>query len=90
LRSAQDLTEPEIRDAVLALGEERRNVEAGATPPIAILPRLCCSVGFDRDRPVVCVGSRRVRAEWVSGRVLEVESMGAFVGALNVSSSISN
>jgi threonine synthase len=47
--------EEEIRQAIMALGDEGLNVEASASLPVACLRRLCQWEGFDRDQAVVCV-----------------------------------
>ena len=81
--------EDAIRAAVVALGEEGLNVEAGSALPIACLPQL-------RDRgllaggPVVCVltatGLRwPEQAAWVHPRVTEVASVDAFTSLLDAS-----
>jgi threonine synthase len=80
--------EEEITRAVSALGEEGLNVEASAALPVACLPRLCQSDGFDRDRAVVCVltsgGPRWSEpAERISRQVFEVGTITEFERVLD-------
>lgn len=82
--------EDEIRQAVIALGEEGLNVEASSALPVACLPRLRQSAGFDRDRAVVCVLTAS-GLRWpeqvgrVPRRVFEIETIAAFEKVLDAS-----
>ena len=86
--SAVSADEDAIRAAVIALGEEGLNVEAGAALPIACLPRLRDAGSLDGQGAVVCVltatGLRwPEQAGWVRSHVTEVEDIAAFARALN-------
>ncbi|MGH8164460.1 MAG: pyridoxal-phosphate dependent enzyme, partial [Rhodanobacteraceae bacterium] len=79
--------EEEIRRAVVALGEEGLNVESGAALPVACMPKLISSPGFDRDGAIVCVltatGLRWPEQEgWVRPRIFEVQDTAEFAEAL--------
>jgi threonine synthase len=80
--------EHEIRQAALALAEEGLNVEASSALPVACLPKLCRSEGFDRDQAVVCVltasGLRWSEQKGpVSRRLFEVTSIAEFERVLD-------
>ena len=80
--------EDSIRAAVVALGEEGLNVEAGAALPVACLPTLRESGELGREGAVVCVltatGLRwPEQADWVRPRVVEVASTDAFARLLD-------
>ena len=84
---ALSANEDEIRGAVLALGQEGLNAEAGAALPVACLPKLCAAGALEGDRPVVCVltasGLRWPdQAAWVQPRISEVEGRDEFARLL--------
>ena len=86
--TALSADEKEIRAAVLALGEEGLNVEAGAALPIACLPKLRDAGALGRDGAVVCVltatGLRwPEQAGWVRPRIFEVEDTATFARLLD-------
>jgi threonine synthase len=86
--TALSADDKEIRAAVLALGEEGFNVEAGAALPIACLPKLRDAGALGRDGAVVCVltatGLRwPEQAGWVRPRIFEVEDTATFARLLD-------
>jgi len=86
--TAVSADEDAIRRAVLALGEEGLNVEAGSALPVACLPRLREAGELDGKGAVICVltatGLRwPEQSSWVCPRVLEVASVDAFASLLD-------
>lgn len=86
--TAVSADEDAIRRAVLALGEEGLNVEAGSALPVACLQRLRDTGELEGEGAAVCVltatGLRwPEQASWVVPRVTDVESVDAFARLLD-------
>jgi len=76
-------SEEEIQNAASSLAEEGLNVETSSALPVACLPKLCRTDGFDRERPVVCVltagGERWMdQSKHASPRVFEAATIADF------------